>query len=235
MLFFGALHKDEPIRISENISRITKANSTYAYALRNTVFDKFIELNRAATEVLDINSFRLQQQFNCYCFTPNLTWVEAGLSDAQTRFEDHWYLKESLVLFGPEADRLLGDTTIILAHADRGEHSTRNLMFLVNYFHEFFSPHIRIVIVEQGPQPTVVSSRLPGNCKYVFLQDERDFNREVCFKNGINAAESSRRLLILSDDDIYLETLDLRANLLMCERYGGATGFNRIIDLSNEN
>ena len=40
---------------------------------------------------------------------------------------------------------------------------------------------------------------------------------------------------MLSDDDIYLETLDIRANLLMCERYGGALGFNRIIDLSDEN
>src|SRR5438128_5695159 len=152
MLFFGALHKDELIEISENISRITKANSTYAYALRDTVFDEFIELNRAATDVLDINSFRLQQRFNCYCFTPNLAWVEAGHSDAQTRFEDHWYLKESLILFGSEADRLLSDTTIVLAHSHRGDRSNRNLRFLVDYFHEFFSPLIRIVIVEQGPE-----------------------------------------------------------------------------------
>src|SRR5437867_11206889 len=104
MLFFGALHKDEPIEISENISRITKANSTYAYALRDTMFDEFIESNRAATDVLDINSFRLQQRFNCYCLTPNLTWVEEGNSDAKTRFEDHWYLIDSLILFGSEAD-----------------------------------------------------------------------------------------------------------------------------------
>ena len=235
MLFFGALHKDEPVRISEHISRITKANSTYAYVVRDTVFDEFIELNRAATNVLDINSFRLQARFNCYCFTPNLAWVEAGHSDAQKRFEDYWYLKESLVLFGSEADRLLSDTTIILAHANRGDRSNRNLRFLVDYFHEFFSPLIRIVIVEQGPEQTVDSSGLPGDCKYVFRQDGRPFNRALCFKEGISAADPSRRLFILSDDDIYLETLDIRANLLMCERYGGAAGFNRIIDLSNEN
>src|SRR3954467_15392248 len=28
MLYFGALHKDEPVKISEHIGRITKANST---------------------------------------------------------------------------------------------------------------------------------------------------------------------------------------------------------------
>ncbi|MGH8604307.1 MAG: glycosyltransferase family 25 protein, partial [Gammaproteobacteria bacterium] len=68
MLFFGALHKDEPVKVSDNIARITQANSTYACALKATVFDDFIELNRKTEEVLDSNSLVLQQQFNCYCF-----------------------------------------------------------------------------------------------------------------------------------------------------------------------
>src|SRR5262252_5734478 len=33
MLFFGALHRNEPIKIAENIVRITEAYSTYAYVL----------------------------------------------------------------------------------------------------------------------------------------------------------------------------------------------------------
>src|SRR5215216_4528857 len=48
MLYFGALHKDEPAQISEHVGRITKANSTFAYALKRTVFDEFIELNARA-------------------------------------------------------------------------------------------------------------------------------------------------------------------------------------------
>ena len=44
MLFLGALHKDEPVKISHHVGRITRANSTFAYAIRNTVFDSFIEL-----------------------------------------------------------------------------------------------------------------------------------------------------------------------------------------------
>ncbi len=119
MLYFGALHKDEPVRVSENIVRLTRSNSTYAYALRETVFDAFIELNGRAEDVLDNNSFLLQRRFNCYCFMPHLAWVETDYSDAQQRLERHWYLKESLVLFGPRVDGLLADTTLVLAHHAR--------------------------------------------------------------------------------------------------------------------
>ena len=63
MLFFGALHKDEPVKVSEHIGRITKANSTFAYAIRNTVFHAFIDLNSRAEHVLDMNSYVLQELF----------------------------------------------------------------------------------------------------------------------------------------------------------------------------
>src|SRR5262245_19883805 len=57
ILYFGAIHKDEPIRITDNIARITKAYSTYAYVLRNTVFEAFIDLNSKTGAELDNNSF----------------------------------------------------------------------------------------------------------------------------------------------------------------------------------
>src|SRR5215213_3189646 len=65
MLYFGALHKDEPIPVTDALARLTRSNSTYAYALRNSVFDAFIELNERAADVLDNNSFILQERFNC--------------------------------------------------------------------------------------------------------------------------------------------------------------------------
>lgn len=236
MLYLGALHKDEPLKVSDHISRITEANSTYAYALRDTVFDAFIELNLKAETVLDMNSLVLQRQFNCYCFMPHLAWVETDYSDAQKRLERHWYLQESLVLFGPRVDRLLSDTTIIFAHHDhtRAGRATENLLYLVNYYHEFFSPHIAIVVVEQGAQPTVAPAALPANCKYVFLGEAGPFNRERCFRVGLSNSDPKRKFVILSDNDIYLETLDIRANLRMCERYDCATGFSQIIDLTGE-
>ena len=236
MLFFGALHKDEPVRVTENIARITQAYSTYAYVLRDTTFANFIELNRETECELDNNSMILQRRFNCYCFMPHLAWVETDYSDAQQRLVDHWYLRESLVLFSPQVDRLLSETTIVFAHGDRGGVGsvTDNLMYLVHYYHKFFSPYLAMVIVEQGAQPTINPATLPVACKYIFLRDANPFNRERCFVTGIDHSDPSRKRFILSDSDIYLETLHIRANLRMCERYDHVTGFSKIIDLNKK-
>ena len=51
---------------------------------------------------------------------------------------------------------------------------------------------------------------------------------------GISQSNPSRQFVILSDNDIYLETLDIRANLRMCERYDCVTGFSKIVDLTKE-
>jgi len=196
MLYFGALHKDEPVKISEHVQRITKANSTYAYALKHTVFDAFIELNARAEHVLDMNAYLLQERFNCYCFLPNLAWVQSEYSDVQNRLERHWYLEKSLVLFGSRIDRVLSETTIVVVPNDE------NVNFLTRYYQEYF-PDTEISVAES-------------------------------LEKGISKADLKSRFLILSDSDLYLETLDIRANLLMCEQYDGATGFSHVIDLTPE-
>ena len=195
MLYFGALHKDEPVKISTHVARITKANSTFAYALKHTVFDEFIALNSRAEDVLDMNSYRLQQRFNCYCFMPNLAWVSAEYSDVQKRLERHWYLEKSLVLFGAEMDRLLNQTTIILAQS-------KNLDFFKRYYEEYFAPLVEILVVDDG------------------------------LEHAIAHADPQRNFFILSEHDIYIEALDIRANLRMCEQYDAATGFDEVIELT---
>lgn len=230
MLYFGALHKDEPVPVTEHLARLTRSNSTYAYALRETVYDAFIELNRRAADVLDNNSFILQQQFDCLCFLPHLAWVEQDWSDAQAKVEGHWYLQESLVLFGAGADRLLGDTAVVLAHDGR---DAANLLYLVQYYREFFTPDLELVIVEQGLQPSVDAASLPPNCRYVLLRDGGPFDRERCFEEGTRRA-GERKFVVLSDANIYLETLDFRANLRICERYQSATGFSTLVELTAE-
>jgi GR25 family glycosyltransferase involved in LPS biosynthesis len=235
ILFFGAIHKDEPIRLTDNIARITKAYSTYAYVLRDTVFEAFIELNSKTGAELDNNSSFLQQRFNCYCFMPHLAWVETDYSDAQERLVDHWYLRESLVPFGSEVDRMLGQTTILFAHHDAGPQSRENLVFLIEYYNRYFySPYISIVIVEQGRRPTIDSHLLPRNCKYVFRQGNDKFDKERCFEIGLSHSEPNSKYFILSDSNIYLETLDIRANLRMCERYDWVTGFAKSFDLTSD-
>lgn len=231
MLFFGALHKDELLKVSDNIGRITQSNSTYACALRDTVYDAFIELNGKGDEVLDVNSLILQKQFNCYCFLPHLAWVEEAYSDAQQKPVHHWYLRESLVLFGPQVDRILRNTTVVFAYRNH-DRSAENVKCLAEYYDHYFSPYIGMLIVEQGLEPTLNRKILPVSCDYIFLRDDGDFNAQRCFAAGIEHSDPNTKYFILSNSDIYLETLDIRANLRMCERYDYVTGCKQIIDLS---
>src|SRR5689334_13684202 len=200
LLYFGALHKDDPVRVSDHVYRITKGNSTYAYALKRSVFDAFVELNTRAEHVLDVNAYELQQRFNCYCFLPNLAWVQSEYSDVQNRLERHWYLEKSLVLFGARVDRLLGQTAIVIAQHGAGDENAR---FLERYYREYFSPLAQIVLCDD-------------------------------FSTGISNSHLKTRFFLLTDSNLYLETLDVRANLLMCEEYDGATGFSHVIDLTPE-
>lgn len=200
LLYFGALHKDEPVRVSDHVYRITKGNSTYAYALKRTVFDAFVELNARAEHVLDVNAYELQQRFNCYCFLPNLAWVQSEYSDVQNRLERHWYLEKSLVLFGARVDRLLGQTAIVIARHGVDDENAR---FLERYYREYFSPLAQVVVCDD-------------------------------FETGISNSDLKTGFFLLTDSNLYLETLDVRANLLMCEEYDGATGFREVIDLTPE-
>jgi hypothetical protein len=46
--------------------------------------------------------------------------------------------------------------------------------------------------------------------------------------------EAQRDFIILSPRDVYMEALDIRANLRMCETFDAATGFDEVIDLTFE-
>jgi glycosyl transferase family 25 len=233
MLFFGALHKEDPIRISDHLVRITKANSTYAYALRQTVFDDFIQLNENALSALDKNNFVLQQKFNCYCFMPHLAWVEDDFSDAQERLERHWYLRESLVPFGSGMDRLLSEATLVIAHPGGGEGTAPEYLgALLRYHQEYFAPYLQVILVDGGPGPGPAPLNLPPGWRLLSLSEDEGLDRQRCFREALRLVDPGRKYLILSDSDLFLEPVDLRANLRMCQQYDGATGFGELIDLT---
>ena len=107
MVFLGALHREDPVPVAENVVRIRHAYSTYAYALRDSIFDAFIAANDGSPNQVDVNNGMLQSNHNCYGFAPNLAWVESRYSPVQERMADHWYLRESVVLLGSQMDRIL--------------------------------------------------------------------------------------------------------------------------------
>ena len=203
MLHFGANHMAAPLPVSENVVRITSANSTFAYALNHTVFESFIELNRKALTAVDLNNRTLQTDHACYCFTPHLAWVEDVSSDVQVRQKYHWYLKESLVLHGSGMDEILNQTAVIIAP----EKNTENLHFLIGFYKKHL-PGVTVVIAESdGP-----------------------FNRDEYLSTAIK--QTSASFLILSDSNIFVEEWDIRGNLRMCQQYDCATGFTRLVELT---
>jgi GR25 family glycosyltransferase involved in LPS biosynthesis len=233
MIFLGALHRDDPVPVAEHVVRIRHAYSTYAYALRDSIFDAFIAANDGSPSQVDVNNGVLQSNYNCYGFAPNLAWVESRYSDVQERMAEHWYLKESVIPLGSQMDRILQRTFVILAHRAPIVSSVKgqNVRFLSRFYHQYLSG-IRTCVVEQGCRRTVERSDLPAGCSYLLVQDEGPLDRTRCFAAGLEHAPHDCAFVILSDDDVFIDALSIRANLRTCERYDCATGFKNCVILN---
>jgi len=231
MFFLGAIELDDPVPVAMGVSRLTKAYSTYAYAIHHSLFDTFIQLNKNSQQLLDINSFLLQQRFNCYCASPYLAWVESGYSDAQEKIENHWYLRESLVLFGQSANELLASSCVFIhLEADAGKASLDNLYFLLEYYFQYFQGHLSVCVLEQGESSVVNVNRLPENTRHWLLSPGNA--REHDFARAAGKFGKAFDYLILSSNGLYLQPMDFRGNLQMCRRHQLCDGFSRRIQLT---
>jgi glycosyl transferase family 25 len=232
MVFFGGIHGQPFTRISCNVMRITHSLSTYAYALKHTIYEAFIKLNRQALTVLDENTRALQKQFNCYCFMPHLAWVEEDYSDVREERSNLWWLSESLVLWGREVDQILEKTVAIISHRSRSGASLENLSFITDYFSSTL-PGVALLVVEQGEEPGLNSNVLPSYCRLEFLKDS-DSKRSRAFNLGFEMFEASKDFFVFLDSDIFLTRDDIKANLLKCREYDFASSFSEICDLNRE-
>ncbi len=231
MVFFGGLHGQPLTRVADNVLRVTHSLSTYAYALKHTIYDGFIELNRQALTVLDENTRTLQKRFNCYCFTPHLAWVEEDYSDVRGEKVNLWWLKESLVLFGPEIDEMLKNTVAVISYRNDGPGSLRNLIFTTEYLSQGL-PGITILVLEHGREPRVNSGDLPPDCRLELVEDSGCRNLSSSFKRGFERFESGKDFFIFLDSDIFLTDPDVRGNLLKCLDYDFVSSFREIYDLT---
>ena len=85
MLLLGGSHWSPPERVAGDIYRAVATVATHAYALKRTIFDSFIDLNRASNRPVNCNNTILQGEFRCYCISPDLAWQEDGYSDIAER------------------------------------------------------------------------------------------------------------------------------------------------------
>jgi GR25 family glycosyltransferase involved in LPS biosynthesis len=83
VLFFGGRHFEDPLKLSDNISRAKMTYLTHAYALNSRVYDVLIGLCEQGRLAIDDYTAALQKDFNCYCFMPDLIWQERIDSDTR--------------------------------------------------------------------------------------------------------------------------------------------------------
>jgi len=230
MVLFGALHGEPPLPVSQNVVKVGYSLSTYAYALNHTIYESFIEINRRALKVLDENTRSLQSQFNCYCFMPHLAWVEEDYSDVSEQLTSHWWLSESLVIFGSDVDQVLEKSVAVISYCHRGEAGLRNLRFIIEHFAEKL-PRIALLIVEHGEEPRLDRHRLPDSCRVEFLKDAGGRQRSAAFDLGYSMFERSKDFFLFLDSDVFLTREDIIANLLMCREYDFASAFSELCAL----
>jgi hypothetical protein len=233
MLLFGAIHGEPAIRVTDNVVKVTHSLSTYAYALKHTIYEPYIELNRLALTVLDENTRALQKDFNCYCFMPHLAWVEEDYSDVREEKSSVWWLSESLVLWGKDVDQMEAKTAAVISYCGRTEASLTNLRFIVDYFSRQM-PTVALLVVEQANTPSLNKMVLPAQCELLFLPGTGECQRSIAFNRGIEMFASSKDYFIFLDSNLFLTREDVRANLLKCRDHDFASACCEIWDLDQQ-
>ena len=96
MLYFGGNHNVREVkRCDEHLMRVTKTQTTHAYAVKCTVYDMVIDKLESLGAEVDVMYTDLQKLCNAYCFTPRLAWQRPCISDIQGVYVDYSFLKDN--------------------------------------------------------------------------------------------------------------------------------------------
>jgi GR25 family glycosyltransferase involved in LPS biosynthesis len=231
MVMFGGIHCDPPVPRSDNVCRVSHSLSTFAYALKHTIYDAFIQLNRHGLAAVDDNNAVLQKRFKCYCFMPHLAWVDEDLSDVRDEVRSHWYVSKSLVLWGSEVDDAYSKTAVFIHHRGDSGESRRNLNYILRLYLDKL-PGITVQVLETGNRPALDRSALPaGNCRYEFIEGGNSLTDSAVFDTALTRLEAPKQFFLFMESGVLIDVIDLKPNLLMLKQYDFATCFKQIIDL----
>jgi glycosyl transferase family 25 len=221
-LLFGGLHRTPPEPVSPNIARLKETSSTYAYAVRNTLYDAFLDINRDTMIAVDENNHILQRNFNFYCFMPHLAWVTRDYSDIMEGEVNPWWLRDSIVLFGPEQDRTFREMGVAIFFDSDGftnpSEAAQQMEFLRSALRLYMEvvEESAICIVERAAQPLLTAANLPQQCHYCLFPPAT--SAAHCARRVVGAL-GSKRYFVCAPHDIYPLRSELRATLLCCPHY----------------
>lgn len=232
MLYLGGLHELDPVPVTAHVGRLTSTYSTYAYAIRDTLYDAFEELNHGALAPVDYNNRELQKELACYGFLPSLAWVDGGYSDAQATEVSHWYLRESMVLKGSEIGRAQSRTLVVIPFRNRSRDPqvARILRFTIERFLETL-PQAALVVVEQDGDSALDPGALPAGCGLLRLADTGPYDPDLCLGAAVAQLGAGKDLFFLVNCAMRISRPDIRASLLMGLRHDVVRPFRKVVDL----
>ncbi len=214
-IYFGGIHRLEPAAAGANVVRLVQTNSTYAYALRKTVFDAFLSINNRAHEPIDETAKTLQKQFNFYCFRPHLAWVSRDYSDILGAEVNHWWLREGLVTESDSIKSLAAETcALLLPPSGHGPLETAVIEFTSRGICRLFP---EVVAVSQGGDASGFDdARLPQNCRLWPVSAEALADPIELVRTALKSFQSTCNYVLLCAADVYVPQWELRASLLKC-------------------
>ena len=233
MLFLGAIHQQDPEPVSSGIKRLKQAYTTLGYAIRNTIYDDFIALNQEAVQPVDVNQSVLFERFNCYCTMPHLAWVSSSYSDTDHRQVDHWYIRDSLVIFGKKMNQRLAQSCVILVVDDNtcGD----DLDFSLRYYREYFQGLLNVCVIDLSVQGRSVDCHhyyYLGPCEaFAGCQQQKFAYQQAVTKL---AQDANYHYMVFASVNVYIEAMDFRANLLICDNYDVCVGFAKKLLLKDK-
>ncbi len=214
-IYFGGIHRLEPAPINANVARLVETNSTYAYALRNTVFDDFIAINERACVPVDETAKLLQRQYNFYCFLPHLGWVTRNYSDILGAEVNHWWLRDGLVTESGDIKSLAAQTcAILMPPSRRGPLETEVVELTSRAICKLF-PNV-LALTPRGEASSFGPARLPPNCK-LWPAPAEDLAGPIQMARAmLESFQPAYNYVLLCEADVYVPQWELRANLLKC-------------------
>lgn len=83
MIYLGGNHVEEPAVVNTIYSKVSHTYTTHAYIIRNTIYDKVIELHGQGQKQVDVYYAEIQKEHNCYVTNEVWAWQRESYSDIQ--------------------------------------------------------------------------------------------------------------------------------------------------------
>ena len=87
MIYFGVNNITKPIKVSDNINKLTKAYSAHCMIIRNTMYDEILNLIEieGKNKEIDVIYGEMHKYTNSYCSNPALASQREGFSDIECK------------------------------------------------------------------------------------------------------------------------------------------------------